>query len=407
VPTIAYFANIFPSSVEPYVIEEIHELQRRGNTVIPCSALRPRENLRGEALQLAKQTIYFRPLRLSALLPACWLLIRRYSSLRHFFRRALERRKRNERRPRTLLHTVLGCYCASLLRVSGVQHIHVHHGYFGSWVAMVAARLLDIPFSVTLHGSDLLANAAYLDTKLQQCQFCVTVSEFNRRYILSNYPELDSAKVYVRRMGVDCCQALGHHERPKDSYLKILAVGRLHVVKDQAFLVRACHRLKARGMRLVCAIAGEGPERAHLEALIRDMNLEREIHLLGQLPRNELDQQYDDADLVVLTSRSEGIPLALMEAMAREKLVLAPAITGIPELVVDRTTGFLYRPGSVDDFVATLELITSALSGLGEIRRNAREHVVRNFNRAENIAAFYDLLLANVGDKPNRAATAA
>ena len=67
------------------------------------------------------------------------------------------------RRLRALLHTWLGVYYALLMEDYGVGHIHVHHGYFSAWVGMVAARILDIPFSMTLHGSDLLVHAAYLD----------------------------------------------------------------------------------------------------------------------------------------------------------------------------------------------------------------------------------------------------
>src|SRR5207237_1202124 len=94
-------------------------------------------------------------------------------------------------------------YCALSLQGRGVTHIHVHHGYFASWVAMAAARLLGINFSMTLHGSDLLLHAAYLDTKLKHCNFCITISEFNRQYILDHYPDVDPAKIAVFRMGVE------------------------------------------------------------------------------------------------------------------------------------------------------------------------------------------------------------
>ncbi|HEY2116008.1 MAG TPA: hypothetical protein VGJ51_13010, partial [Candidatus Angelobacter sp.] len=87
------------------------------------------------------------------------------------------------RRLKALLHTWLGAYYAVLLQKRGVEHIHVHHGYFGSWIAMVAARLLGIAYSLTLHGSDLLVNGSYLDAKLKNCRFCATISEFNRDYI--------------------------------------------------------------------------------------------------------------------------------------------------------------------------------------------------------------------------------
>ena len=82
-----------------------------------------------------------------------------------------------------------------------------------------------------------------------------------------------------------------------------------------------------------------------------------------------MNSLYDRADVVVLTSRSEGIPLVLMEAMARGKIVLAPAITGIPELVIAGKTGFLYEAGSLDDFVDRLLFIRSLLQASDHAER--------------------------------------
>jgi glycosyltransferase involved in cell wall biosynthesis len=397
-PTVAHLANAFPSAVEPYVIDEIRELRSRGVTVIPCSARRPDPGFREELKAWVGETIYLEPLRLGLLLRAGLLCLWKLPCLKGFFSRALSRRTPTEHRLRALLHTLLGVCYALLLENRQVEHIHVHHGYFGSWVAMVAARVLDINFSMTLHGSDLLIHAAYLDIKLKECQFCVTISEFNRQRILEAYPETEPAKIFVRRMGVDCHvpAARPGSTKSEDSPLAILAVGRLHPVKDHAFLVRACHLMKCRGLRFVCSIAGDGPERRSLEELIRDFHLEQEVRLLGGLTREGVDEQYEGAELVVLTSRSEGIPLVLMEAMARGKVVLAPAITGIPELVVDSKTGFLYQAGSLEDFVARVELIVATRSALDKLRSAAQEYVRECFNRGKNLALFCDLLVSSL-----------
>src|SRR5437667_6762235 len=178
----------------------------------------------------------------------------------------------------------------------------------------------------------------------------------------------------------------------------MLAAGRLHMVKDHAFLVRACREFRDRGNQFLCLIAGEGPERHALEQQITALHLEQQVRLLGQLSREDLARYYAMADLVVLTSRSEGIPLVLMEAMAQGKVVLAPGITGIPELVLDGKTGFLYKPGSLDDFVAKVEMIRQAQSNLLTIRCAARQHVEQHFNQKTNVAAFVDVFL----DRLNR-----
>jgi len=128
--------------------------------------------------------------------------------------------------------------------------------------------------------------------------------------------------------------------------------------------------------------------------------------------REQMDSLYDRADVVVLTSRSEGIPLVLMEAMARGKIVLAPAITGIPELVIAGKTGFLYQAGSLDEFVDRLlflrslvqasdlpELgpcIRSAARQLHWVQHAARVQVRQNFNRSKNLESFGDLFLPRI-----------
>jgi colanic acid/amylovoran biosynthesis glycosyltransferase len=403
-PTVAYLANQFPSPVEPYVADEIKELRRRGSIVLPCSAhhCEPVESpLKG----FAAETLYLQPLRLKLLVQAAFLCLLRFPRLKHFFRRALlQGNEPPGRRLRAVLHTWLGVYYALLIDGSRVEHIHVHHGYFASWIAMVAASFLGIEFSMTLHGSDLLLHPACLDTKLKECKFCVTISEFNRRYIVEHYPDVQPDKIIVRRMGVDSNTGTVRDSSSiaKNSRWVILAVGRLHPVKDHAFLVRACRLLKNRGLHFACVIAGEGPERASIERQIRDFDLCGEVRLVGHLSRQELDAHYTDANLVVLTSRSEGIPLVLMEAMARAKPVLAPAITGIPELVSDGENGFLYQPGSLEDFVARVELIYQSTSDLGSLGRAARQHVLQCFDRETNLTAFCNLLLTQISQSVER-----
>jgi glycosyltransferase involved in cell wall biosynthesis len=370
VSTIAYLANQFPSPVEPYVFEEIGELRRRGVPVIPCSARRP-DSLRESELQsFAAETLYLQPLSVLLVIRASWFCLRRCMVLADILFRVLAQGSEPPaRRARALLHTLLGACYALKLQGRGVSHIHVHHGFFASWIAMVAARLLHIDYSLTLHGSDLLLHGAYLDTKLKHCAFCVTVSEFNRNFVLERYPDVEPAKIIV------------------------------HPVKDHAFLLHACHELKSCGTDFICLIAGEGPQRPWLEHLIRNLGLEAQVKLLGHLCRQELDACYQLCDLVVLTSRSEGIPMVLMEAMAHGKTVLAPAITGIPELVKHAETGFLYQSGSLEDFVTQIDLIRSSHSVLPRLRRAARQHVLEHFDREKNLAALADLLVFRITRK--------
>ena len=401
-PTVAYLANQFPSQVEPYIFAEIRELRRRGFEIIPGSARVSSTCPDAELKSSVSETVYLQPLHLWLLVRAAWLCLRKFRKMRDLFARMLISGTEGPgRRARALLHTWLGAYYALLLEGRGVEHIHVHHGYFASWIAMVAARLMGISFSITLHGSDLLLHKAYLNTKLESCSFCVTVSEFNRQHILEHFPNIPPDKVIVQHLGIAprCLDSPVNSATPSPASFVMLAVGRLHPVKDHAFLIRGCRQLKSRGMNCRCLIAGEGQERTQLEKLIEDLDLQAEVALLGHLSRRQLDFYYALADLIVLTSRSEGIPLALMEAMARGKVVLAPNITGMPELVLDGKTGFLYRAGSLDDFVSRVEMIHKSRSALAPISSAAQQHVSQYFDRDKNLAAFGDLFLARMSGR--------
>jgi len=402
--TVAYIANEFTSALEPYVMDEIGELRRRGTKVICCSGKRVSPlDLSLSERAYWKETRYFQPLTDETLMHAarCFVSDRRnrWPLLKPLL---LDPTASLGLRLRALGHTLMGSALANELAPLDVQHIHAHHGYFASWMALVAARLLGIGFSFTLHGSDLLRRADLLAAKLQACNFCVTVSDFNRRYILERYPQIAPEKIIVRRLGVNRVlpwpsappEPVSHIVRP----FCLLAVGRLHAVKDYRFLIDACSALRGEGLDFLCWIVGEGPERRALERQIVKLKLQGLVHLVGQVPRAEVARYYQHADLVVMTSQSEGIPVVLMEAMSHQKLVLAPAITGIPELVNDHRTGFLYEPGSLLDFINSVAWIFANQGSMADVRRAAAATVADSYNRQRNLRAFAQDFLARISD---------
>ena len=128
-------------------------------------------------------------------------------------------------------------------------------------------------------------------------------------------------------------------------------------------------------------LRGKDQSGRRLEWPIRKNRLQDQSSCSGTLHSGRWMRCTGRADVVVLTSRSEGIPLVLMEAMARGRIVLAPAITGIPEIVIPGKTGFLYAPGALQDFVAKILFLqrsmcaggSSAVSRLDWVRHAARD----------------------------------
>jgi colanic acid/amylovoran biosynthesis glycosyltransferase len=402
VKKIAYLANQYPNCIETYVSDEILALRKQGAEVVPCSVFRSQKPVVPELRLLEAETLYLSQLQIGAVFRALLLCLAQFATLWMFCKCALsDRGETLPRRAKAVLHTALGAYYAALLAPREVDHIHVHHGYFAAWVAMVAARLLGIGYSITLHGSDLLVHRAFLDIKLRNCECCFTVSEYNREFILDNYPGVDRSKILLRRLGVAVPQTTDRaavFTAPRPLFV-ILSVGRLHAVKNYRFLIDATAILKSRGVPIFCLIAGEGPERPRLELRIASLGLQRELKLLGHVPHADLEAVLAMVDVVALTSVSEGIPVSLMEAMSYGRIVLAPAITGIPELVIHGTTGFLYEPNSLESFVSRMESLSRSLDTLSPVRDAARTQVRTLFDREQNLQSFVNTLLQRISPR--------
>lgn len=158
----------------------------------------------------------------------------------------------------------------------------------------------------------------------------------------------------------------------------LLSVGRLRAPKDFATLIRAMAGVEAR-----LRIAGDGPDRPALEAEIDRLGLTG-VELLGT--RDDVPELLAGSDVFVLASESEGLPMSVLEAMAAGLPVVASAVGGVPELVVDGETGVLVPPG---DSAALARAITRLVSdpalrdrlGHAGRQRAEREFSLERFER--------------------------
>jgi glycosyltransferase involved in cell wall biosynthesis len=132
-----------------------------------------------------------------------------------------------------------------------------------------------------------------------------------------------------------------------------VCVGRLEEQKGQDVLLDALAQLRGRGVDFVAVLAGEGPRRGALEEQVRALELGSRVRLLGQV--GDIGPVLAAADAVVLPSRWEGLPLVLLEALVRGRPVVASAVGGIPEVVVDGEHARLVPPGDVAALAAVLE----------------------------------------------------
>jgi glycosyltransferase involved in cell wall biosynthesis len=141
----------------------------------------------------------------------------------------------------------------------------------------------------------------------------------------------------------------------------IITVGRLKAPKDFLTLVRALDALPPDSFDAV--IVGEGPDRSRLEAEIEALGLTHRVRLAGE--RQDVTDLLAAADVFVLPSASEGMPVSVLEAMAAGLPVVASRVGGVPEQVADGETGLLVEPGDAGELAAAV----GRLIHDGELRR--------------------------------------
>ena len=176
-------------------------------------------------------------------------------------------------------------------------------------------------------------------------------------------------------------------------------VGRLSLEKGVDLFIDACAVLGRKGLAFSALVAGDGPERARLEARSSDLGLASRVRFLGQV--HDVDVVYGNLDLVVLPSRSEGLPNTLLEAMQADVPVVATAVGGVPEAVGASGAAHLVAPGSA---VALAEAIERALTqGDRPEAAAARRDVARRFSLERRLEAHVELYRDLLEERHRRA----
>jgi len=221
------------------------------------------------------------------------------------------------------------------MRKEGIERIHCHFGDHKFFIGCFCKQLLGIPLSVTIHAYELFnnPNPRMFKRALDICDEIVTVSEFNKE-ILSEKYAVPRGKVHTIRLFTD----KGLDEEiiiTKKGYIAVLIVSRFVEKKGHDVLFRAIKELNREDIRVW--VVGKGP--LDLEGLARKLGIANKVTFFGELPDDKLRVLYENCDIFCLPSRTssqgdkEGIPVALMEAMAYGKPVISTRHAGIPELV--------------------------------------------------------------------------
>jgi len=384
----------FPKITETFILIEMLELERQGVRVEIFPLIREREPVQHADARRMVERAHFCRLFSRPVLDAqiYWLLRRPGAYLRAWWRAV----RGNLESPKFLLRALVvvpkAAYAARRMVELNVDHLHAHYATHPALLAYVVHLLTNIPYSFTVHAHDLYVERPMLGEKVAAASFVVTISEFNRRMLIDLYGATAEERVVVVHSGIDPTLFRPRERREPGELFTIACVASLAGYKGQRYLIDACDVLHQRGVPFQCLLVGEGEDRPHLEAQIRRLGLTDRVRLLGAQPRHKVSELLQQVDALALPSvvmpngKMEGIPMALMEALAAEIPVVATAISGIPELVRDGETGLLVPERDAAALAeALLRLYTDRDLGR-RLASAGRQLVLREFNLEHNVA---------------------
>jgi colanic acid/amylovoran biosynthesis glycosyltransferase len=287
------------------------------------------------------------------------------------------------------------------MRRKGIDHLHIHFCGPVATVGMIAGAAWDVPFSMTAHGPDEFFNQEeeFLAKKVAAASFVICISDYCRSQLMRILAPEEWGKLRVVRLGVRsgladrALQRVGEAQGDETrAELEILCVGRLVAAKGQRVLLEAFARLRAEGLALRLRYVGDGPDRVNLEGFARSAGLEGAVIFEGALNHDRALALVEQADLFVLPSFAEGIPVALMEAMALGVPCISTFVAGIPELIRHEQDGLLVPAGSVDELATAIAALAKDQSLRERFARSALQQVQTRYNLERNLGTLHTTL---------------
>jgi glycosyltransferase involved in cell wall biosynthesis len=275
----------------------------------------------------------------------------------------------------------------SWMRKHRHTHLHVHFGTAVATVGFITSVAWRIPYSLSIHGPDEFFDAGefHLTQKIEHAKFALCISDFCRSQVMRITGPEHWDKLEVVRLGVDLDLFTPRTDKGEaDEETRVVCVGRLVPAKGQLILVSAVGKLIAAGYAVRLTLVGDGEDRGRIQDFVRRNNLEQAVQLAGALNHEQTRLALKSADLFVLASFAEGLPVALMEAMAMEIPCISTFVAGIPELIRNRMDGLLVPSSSVEALASAIGCLIDDRQLRCELGVAGRRRVIAHHCLAEN-----------------------
>lgn len=404
-PTVGYLTKRFPRLSETFILDEIIGLERAGVPLRLFAVADPMEPVvQPDVSRVVSPVTYLRGQRWSdaprAVLRTVAAHARLVARSPSRYRRALAMALADRARTNTIRPFLDAGRLAIELRRTKAVHLHAAFAHGPATTARYVHHLTGLPYSFAAHAKDLyLCDVEELADKAADAAFVLTCSSaavdgLAERLGSSAVPDGPAgwpgspSKVVLAYHGVDTSRFQPARLRTgRDGGLRVLAVGRLVGKKGYPVLLHALRLLADGGHDVRCRIVGGGPDEAALASLVEHLDLTEAVTFVGARTHQEVAQEYRRTDVFVQASvvladgDRDGIPNALLEAMASGLPVVASEVSGIPEAVEDGVSGLLVPPGDAASLAAALARVGDDPHLGRSLGAGARRAVEERFDR--------------------------
>jgi len=339
----------FPKISETFILREILAMQKKGVDIEVFTFRKPPEDIVHPEVNEVKKVTYFSKTTAATKIYShfYWVCKRPF----HYMKTAVIAANRDN----GIMLLFLGnLHEVILIDNEKPDHIHAHWPHASDF-AMLVCLLTDISYTFTTHRYEIFDKPSKnyrIKSKLAKKH--VTVTEYNRQYIIHNF-DVDEDDITVVHSALDFTQKYPVADSKGKNVM--VSVARLEKFKGLDILIRACAVLKAEKCAFECLIAGDGSERVNLDGLIKELNLSTEVTLLGNKSMEEVFELLSRAKLLVLPSKSEGWPNVFTEAWACKVPVIGPNVRGVPEIIHDGVDGFVVEPDNIEMLVEKIKIL--------------------------------------------------
>jgi len=289
-------------------------------------------------------------------------------------------------------------YFASHCRRNGVEHLHVHFASRSLSLGLMLGILLDRKVSCTVHAFDIFTRSSgSLTWRLSQCCFISSISNYNIEFLREHCGDKVADLCRVVHCGIDPDKFSIINRNLKPG--RFLIIANLVTKKGHEIILRACHVLDKQKIDFIFNVVGDGPLRPRIEYLIAVFGLQNKVKLCGAIPNDKLLPLLSEACALVLPSTidpscdRDGIPVAMMEAMACELPVISTWVSGIPELVCNEVTGLLVHERDSVGLANAMKRLMNDPAKVSHMGKAGREYVLKHFNINSTSAQLRELIV--------------